>query len=98
MLDVDVERNAFGPQVDSASAELEWKGAPLTAAFIRAPAVTRVGAGVDVCSTYADPARPGRSPRVVGVEEGSVMAVSYHPELTGDATLHRLLLTRAAGS
>ena len=92
VLDVDVERNAFGPQVDSASAELEWKGAPLTAALIRAPAVTRVGAGVSVCSTYADPARPGRSPRVVGVEEGSVMAVSYHPELTGDATLHRLLL------
>ena len=35
---------------------------------------------------------PGRPPRVVGVESGSVMAVSYHPELTGDATLHRLLL------
>ena len=92
VLDVDVERNAFGPQVDSASADLEWKGAPLTAAFIRAPAVTRVGAGVSVCSTYADPARPSRPPRVVGVEAGSVMAVSYPPELTGDATLHRLLL------
>ena len=42
VLDVDVERNAFGPQVDSASARVEWKGIGLTAAFIRAPAVTCV--------------------------------------------------------
>jgi len=95
VLDVDVERNAFGPQVDSASARVEWKGIGLTAAFIRAPAVTRTGAGVSVCSTYVDPAQPGGLPRVVGVEQGSIMAVSYHPELTGDATLHRLLLARA---
>jgi pyridoxal 5'-phosphate synthase, glutaminase subunit pdx2 len=94
VLDVDVERNAFGPQVDSASADLQWRGRELRAAFIRAPAITRVGPGVTVCSTYADPARPGRPPYVVGVEEGGVMAVSYHPELTGDATLHRLLLAR----
>ena len=94
VLDVDVERNDFGPQVDSASADLQWRGRELRAAFIRAPAITRVGPGVTVCSTYADPARPGRPPYVVGVEEGGVMAVSYHPELTGDATLHRLLLAR----
>ena len=74
---------------------MEWKGIGLTAAFIRAPAVTRTGAGVSVCSTYVDPAQPGGLPRVVGVEQGSIMAVSYHPELTGDATLHRLLLARA---
>ena len=60
VLDVDVERNAFGPQVDSASADLQWRGRELRAAFIRAPAITRVGPGVTVCSTYADPARPGR--------------------------------------
>ena len=74
---------------------MEWKGIGLTAAFIRAPAVTRTGAGVSVCSAYVDPAQPGGLPRVVGVEQGSIMAVSYHPELTGDATLHRLLLARA---
>ena len=95
VLDVDVERNAFGPQVDSASARVEWKGIGLTAAFIRAPAVTRTGARVSVCSTYVDPVHPGRVSRIVGVEEGFVMAVSYHPELTGDTTLHRLLLARA---
>ena len=92
VLDVDVERNAFGPQVDSAAAELTWQGRSVTAAFIRAPAVTRVGAGVQVCSTYIDPSHPDRPERVVGVRQGAVMAVSYHPELTGDATLHRILL------
>lgn len=92
VLDVDVERNAFGPQVDSAAAELRWKDLDLTAAFIRAPAVTRVGEGVEVCSRYVDPARLDGPPRIVGVEQGAVMAVSYHPELTGDTTLHRLLL------
>ena len=98
VLDIDIERNAFGPQVDSMSVDLKWRGAALTAAFIRAPAVTRMGEGVNACSSYRDPARPERPPRVVGVEKDAIMAVSYHPELTGDPTLHRLLLTRAAGS
>lgn len=96
VLDVDVERNAFGPQADSTGAVLPWRDGVVEAAFIRAPAVTRVGEGVRVCSVFADPARPGEEPRVVGVEQGSgperVIGISFHPELTGDTTVHADLL------
>lgn len=117
VLDVDVERNAFGPQVDSATAELGWKDQTVRAAFIRAPAVTRVGEGVRVCSRWEVPL--GRrvaaaelpepdgsgapsaqaSGAVVGVEQdtggGGVVGISFHPELTGDPTVHLDLLARA---
>ncbi|GAB3944962.1 pyridoxal 5'-phosphate synthase glutaminase subunit PdxT [Corynebacterium tapiri] len=83
-LDVDVERNAFGRQVDSAEATLDWGEAKVKAAFIRAPAVSRVGEGVRVMSEFAG--------RVVGVKSGRLIGASFHPELCGDPTLHRELL------
>ena len=87
VLDVDVERNAFGPQVDSESLALPWGDGEITAAFIRAPAITRTGAGVETLSTYRG--------RTVAVRQGDVLGMSFHPELTGDATAHRMLLHSA---
>lgn len=87
VLDITVERNAFGPQVDSAEERLETALGPVTAAFIRAPRVTRVGDGVEVLAR--------RGGEVVAVGAGDVIALAFHPELTGDPTFHRALLRSA---
>lgn len=87
VLDVAVSRNAFGSQTASAEAELAWEGAAagsVRAAFIRAPVVTRVGAEVAVLARHED--------RVVAVRQGSLLGISFHPELTGDTTVHEELL------
>ena len=84
VLDVTVERNAFGAQVASEEAVVDTADGPVRAAFIRAPIVTRVGPGVEVIAEHHG--------RVVGVRQGGITAVAFHPELTGDATLHRRLL------
>lgn len=95
ILDVTVRRNAFGRQVDSAEVEASWSpgpGSPLRAAAIRAPEVTVWGEGVEVVSTMA----VAGVERVVGVRQDTVTAIALHPELTGDPTAHRALLTTCA--
>nr|WP_314316480.1 pyridoxal 5'-phosphate synthase glutaminase subunit PdxT [Kocuria rhizophila] len=96
VLDASVSRNAFGSQVASAEVDLPWLGPPsnavkpgdhLKAAFIRAPEVTRYGEGVEVLAKHGD--------AVVAVRQGSILGISFHPELMGDTTLHRLLLDDA---
>lgn len=86
VLDVVVRRNAFGSQVDSFETDLDVVGIadPVRAVFIRAPWIEKVGAGVQVL------AEVGGHP--VMVREGNVVATSFHPELTGDARVHTLLL------
>lgn len=112
LLDVTVRRNAFGSQVDSTEAELAWgatgadgsgqaagqtagqgtgvsaEQVSVKAAFIRAPIVTRVGADVTVLARHAG--------QVVGVQQGHLLGISFHPELTGDTTVHRALLDLAS--
>lgn len=87
VLDVTVRRNALGSQVDSAETDLESTLGPLRVAFIRAPVVTRVGAGVEVVARRDD--------QVVAVRQGSVTGISFHPELTGEVAFHRELLSSA---
>ncbi len=89
VLDVAVRRNALGPQVDSMETELATARGRIRAAFIRAPVVTAVGAGVEVI------ARIGT--QVVGVSTPTITGVAFHPELTGDATFHRHLVRAASG-
>ena len=87
VLDVAVSRNAFGSQVASAEATLAWGGEEadaVRAAFIRAPAVTRVGPGVEVLAHHEE--------RVVAVRSGSTLGISFHPELTGETAVHAELL------
>ena len=88
LLDVTVERNAYGRQLDSFEADLDIPALgdePLHGVFIRAPVVTDVGPGVEVLARDAD-GRP------IAVRQGRVMATAFHPELTADRRLHRLLL------
>jgi 5'-phosphate synthase pdxT subunit len=87
-LDVTVVRNAFGSQVVSHEATIEVAGIdgpPLEVLFIRAPAVTRVGAGVRVIATMADGG-------VVGVATETLLGVAFHPEVSGDNRLHKMFL------
>jgi len=92
-LDVTVRRNAFGRQVESFEADLQFTGfddgVPLHAVFIRAPWVEDVGPGVRILATVVEgPA----ADRIVAVQQGALLATSFHPELTGDTRVHRLLL------
>ena len=86
VLDVVVERNAFGRQVDSFEKMVDIEGwdEPVEAVYIRAPWIDKVGDGVDVL------ARSGDHP--VMVRQGDVIATSFHPELTDDPRIHRMLL------
>lgn len=100
-LDIVVRRNAFGRQVDSFEESLDVTGlaAPFRAVFIRAPWVESVGDGVEVLATVPDgPTAGAAAGRVVAVRRRSVLATSFHPELTGDPAIHRLFvdLVRAA--
>lgn len=87
LLDVEVQRNAYGRQLDSFEAELDVPvlgPEPMHGVFIRAPVITGVGPGAEVLARDAD-GRP------VAVRQGRVIATAFHPELTGDRRLHRLL-------
>lgn len=92
VLDVVVERNAFGRQVDSFEADLDVKGlsAPVHAVFIRAPWIHKVGADVDVLAVVKDPHTGEEHP--VFVRQGRILATSFHPELTDDTRIHELLM------
>jgi 5'-phosphate synthase pdxT subunit len=94
-LDVVVRRNAFGRQVDSFEADVDFAelaGGPVHAVFIRAPWVESVGDGVEVLARVAGGPADGRVVAVRGGEDGQLLATSFHPELTGDARVHELFL------
>jgi 5'-phosphate synthase pdxT subunit len=100
-IDISVLRNAYGRQVDSFEADLDVPalGAePFHAVFIRAPVVDSVGSGVTVLATVRDDSTGEEQP--VAVEQGSVMASSFHPELTPDTRFHAYFVekVRAAGT
>jgi 5'-phosphate synthase pdxT subunit len=89
-LDITVRRNAFGRQVDSFEADLEFSGItnpPIRAVFIRAPWVESVGSGVEVLATYE---------HAVAVRQGPLLATSFHPELIGDNRIHRYFIESVA--
>jgi 5'-phosphate synthase pdxT subunit len=82
-IDMIVRRNAFGRQVDSFEASLDFAGrGQMRAVFIRAPWVESVGTDVEVLGL----AEPGD--RIVAVRQGPLLATSFHPELTGDTRVH----------
>lgn len=88
VMNIHVGRNAFGRQIDSFETLLTLKGIegpPVPAIFIRAPVITQVGEGVDILGTLADG-------RVIAVQEGQLLATSFHPELTSDSRLHAYFL------
>jgi pyridoxal 5'-phosphate synthase pdxT subunit len=88
LIDIDVERNAYGRQIDSRVTRVETEGNEMEAVFIRAPRILRVGAGGKVLATYkGDP---------VWVEQGRHMVTTFHPELTPDSRVHQRFLEKVA--
>jgi 5'-phosphate synthase pdxT subunit len=89
LMDLTVQRNAFGRQVDSFEVDLDFKGLdqPLHAVFIRAPSVLRVGAEAEPLAVLPDG-------RVVAAREGNLLATAFHPELTPDTRLHAWFIDR----
>ena len=97
-IEMTVRRNAFGRQVDSFEAPVELTGLgeePVHAVFIRAPWVESVGERVEVLGRVAAGPAVGR---IVAVRQGSLLATSFHPELTGDLRVHRLFVEMARGA
>ena len=91
-LDVTVRRNAFGRQVESFEAELDVPAIgpdPLKVAFIRGPVVEAVGPAAEVLAALPDG-------RVVAVEQGNLLGLSFHPEITGESRFHERFLDRVA--
>jgi len=92
IMDVVVQRNAFGRQIDSFEEDLAITGVengPFPGIFIRAPVITEVGPSAQVLCRLKDG-------RVVAVRQGNLLATSFHPELTRDDRLHRYFLRIAA--
>jgi pyridoxal 5'-phosphate synthase pdxT subunit len=94
IMDTRAERNAFGRQVRSFEADLELPGIseppapPMRAVFIRAPWIAEHGAGVEVLAAVDG--------HPVAARQGNAVVVSFHPELSGDDRLHRMLLELVA--
>lgn len=92
LMDVEVNRNSFGRQKDSFETDLDIPTigqTPFPAVFIRAPHIASVGEDVEVLSTYED--------RIVAVQQDNYLALSFHPELTGDSRLHEHFLGMVEG-
>ncbi|MEP6993065.1 MAG: pyridoxal 5'-phosphate synthase glutaminase subunit PdxT [Acidobacteriota bacterium] len=85
LIDIAVERNAYGRQLDSFVGQIEAPSldGPVPAVFIRAPRIRRVGPGVEVLGTHAG--------EPVLVRQDNVVAATFHPELTADRRLHRMV-------
>jgi 5'-phosphate synthase pdxT subunit len=87
-IDVGVERNSYGRQKESfetiGEGYLEGTAKPLKMVFIRAPRITRLGAKVDLLATWHE--------EPVMARQGTILVATFHPELTGDLTVHRYFL------
>ena len=86
LIDIAVDRNAYGAQIDSFETSLQIKDSknPISVSFIRAPKITRVGNGVEVLSSYQnDP---------VLVKSEKVLAGTFHPEMRNEKAIHQLFL------
>ena len=87
LVDIEVERNGYGRQLDSRVSRIRMNGEEMEAVFIRAPIIRRVGKGVEVLAKYnGDP---------VLVSQGRHMVATFHPELSEDSRIHTLFLSRA---
>jgi 5'-phosphate synthase pdxT subunit len=92
LIDISVERNAYGRQVDSfiSSVDSLFEGGLLEAVFIRAPRILSVGANVEVIAKLDD--------EPVLVKEGKILAATFHPELTQDPRAHQFFVEMVTNS
>ena len=93
MMDISVNRNAFGRQVDSFEADLDIEGLdgpPFRAVFIRAPIITGVSGEAKAIATL-------ENGTIVAARERNLLATSFHPEISGDERMHRYFLSLRNG-
>ncbi|MEN6430751.1 MAG: pyridoxal 5'-phosphate synthase glutaminase subunit PdxT [Coriobacteriales bacterium] len=93
VMDIDVCRNAYGRQIDSFEADLDFRGlsdGTFRGVFIRAPWIERTGEGVDVLAEHEG--------RVVAARQRTLLVTTFHPELTGDPRVHRFFLDEVVGA
>lgn len=86
LMDISVQRNAFGRQRESFETELEFDSfdSPLTAVFIRAPLIAKSGPGVEVLARVPE--------GIVAARQGNLLTTSFHPELTDDLRVHQYFI------
>ncbi|HEX7362090.1 MAG TPA: pyridoxal 5'-phosphate synthase glutaminase subunit PdxT [Bryobacteraceae bacterium] len=87
LIDMSIERNAYGRQIDSRIERIEFEGEPAEAVFIRAPVIRRVGPAAKVLATYLN--------APVVVEQGLHVIATFHPELGRDNRFHERLVEKA---
>ncbi|MBT4120676.1 MAG: pyridoxal 5'-phosphate synthase glutaminase subunit PdxT [Candidatus Magasanikbacteria bacterium] len=80
LIDIGIERNAYGGQLHSFETELEFNGKKIPGVFIRAPKINRVGEGVEILSKHDGGA--------VAVRKNNILVTTFHPELTDNITVH----------
>ncbi len=93
IMDIGVRRNAYGRQVDSFEADLEFKHLPgddYRGVFIRAPWIETLGEDVEALASHDG--------HVVAARQGDMLATAFHPELTGDPRVHRFFLDEIVAS
>jgi 5'-phosphate synthase pdxT subunit len=86
-LDIKIERNAFGRQKDSFESDISIDKIGISkfpGVFIRAPSILEVGKDVEVLSKFNE--------KIVAVKQGNMLGTSFHPELTGDLSLHKYFI------
>ena len=91
LIDIDIVRNAYGRQVDSFESEVGFTpaaGGTVSGVFIRAPRISRIGDGVTAVGYHRG--------EVVAVERDRMLACTFHPELTDDASVHRYFVETVA--
>jgi len=88
LMDLTIERNGYGRQIDSRIAGIDLDGENAEAVFIRAPVIRRVGPAAKVLASYQG------SP--ILVEQGKHLAATFHPELSGNANIHRRFVEKVA--
>lgn len=81
-IDIDIQRNGYGRQLDSFETDLAIDDDIIKVAFIRAPKITSIGAGVDVLASHND--------QSVLVRQGNFMAATFHPEVTKNTYVHKI--------
>ncbi len=87
LMDITVQRNAFGRQKESFETEVEFKSfdAPLTAVFIRAPIIEKAGPEIETLANMPE--------GIVAARQGNLLATSFHPELTDDLRVHQYFIS-----
>ena len=96
LMDITVERNAFGNQLDSFTSDLhlnfiEEPEKTFPAVFIRAPLITEVGTGAEVLATL-------KNGQIIAARQDTLLATCFHPELTNDLRVHQYFLSMLSAS